>query len=272
VGALWVVASVLGPEARAQGQPVGSIEEIRQGRTPIESTSSVRLTATPAYARKPASQRDVLHVRELVELLEPYYVRANLHYGGTQSRLYVGSSGPRVGTVELQRRGAYEILPNRVDPLSGLELRIRHGVVVVEHAAGRLDTWVRGTLTSILGTTALFAVDSTSAEALLFIREGHVAFPEYGIDVQEGRSAWRLRDGAPPERFLLNPTDQQRLLREVTYLSEGVWRGPRPFYLRPTFYVPVGAAVIGGVVFLLTSGDGPADGEVIVRIPGAPLP
>ena len=259
------------PTVRAQGERVGSIEEMRQGQTRVDSTSGVRLTATPAYARKPARQRDALHVRELVELLEPYYVRASLHYGGTQSQLYVGSTGARIDTVELQRRGAYEILPHRVDPLSGLELRIRHGVIVVEHAAGRLDAWASGTLTRIFGTTVLFAVDSTRAEALLFLREGHVAFPDYGIDFSGQDAAWRLRDGLAPEFLQLGVAEWQQLRHEVEFLSDDLWHAARPLYQRPEFYLPVGAAVLGAVAFvLLADGDDGGDrvaGDVIVRIP-----
>jgi hypothetical protein len=258
-----------GPPAQAQGEAVGSIEEIRRGRTPVDSTASVRLTASPAYARKPARQRDALHLRELVELLEPYYVRVNLERGATRTRVYAGSSGARIGEVELQRRGAYEILPDRVDPLSGLELRIRHGVLVIEHAAGRLDAWAGGTLMRIRGTTALVAVDSTQAEALCFLREGHIEFPEHEMDSQGRYLAWRLREGFAPERIILSAPQQRRLVREVEHLSSGVWRGPRPFYQRPGFYIPVGAAVIGGGILLLTSRDdrGRVSGDVIVEVP-----
>jgi hypothetical protein len=255
------------PGAQAQGETVGRIEEIRRGRTPVDSTASVRLTASPAYARKPARQRDALHVRELVEVLEPYYVRVNLQHGATRTRIYAGSSGARIGEVELQRRGAYEILPDRVDPLSGLELRIRHGVLVIEHAAGRLDAWVGGTLMQIRGTTALIAVDSTQTEALCFLREGHIVFPEYGIDVEESNVAWRLREGVAPERLVLSAGAQRQLIREVRHLSSGVWSPPRPFYLRPEFYIPVGAAVIIGGAILLTSGSDRGYGEVNVYIP-----
>jgi hypothetical protein len=255
------------PGAQAQGEAVGSIEEMRRGRTPVETTSSVRLTATPAYARKPARQRDALHVRELVELLEPYYVRVNLQYGATRTRFYAGSSGATVGGVELQRRGAYEILPDRVDPLSGLELRIRHGVLVIEHAAGRLDALASGTLMRISGTTLLLAVDSTRTDALCFLREGHVEFPEYGIHTQEPNVVWRLREGVAPERIVLGPGAQRQLIREVQHLSSGVWSPPRPFYLRPEFYIPVGAAVVIGGAILLTSGSDRGYGDVNVYIP-----
>jgi hypothetical protein len=247
--------------ALAQGEAVGTIEEIRRGRTPVAETPSIRLTASPAYARKPARQRDALHVREIVELLEPYYVRANLHFGETRSRVVAGSSGARVDTVVLQRRGAYEILRNRVDPLSGLELRIRHGVIVIEHAAGRLDAWASGTLMRIRGTTALVAVDSTQTEALCFLREGHIEFPEYGIETEGVNVAWRLREGVAPERLVLTAGAQRQLIREVHHLSSGVWSPPRPFYLRPEFYIPVGAAVIVGGVLLLTSGSDRSYGD-----------
>jgi hypothetical protein len=227
----------------------------------------VRLTATPAYARKPARQRDALHARELVELLEPYYVRVNLRHGATRTQVYAGSSGATVGGVELQRRGAYEILPDRVDPLSGLELRIRHGVLVIEHAAGRLDAWASGTLMRVRGTTVLLAVDSTRADALCFLREGHVEFPEYGIDAQGANVVWRLREGVAPERLVLGAVAQRELIREVRHLTGGVWSTPRPFYTRPAFLIPVGAVAVGGAVLLLTSGDGRASGEVTVQIP-----
>ena len=246
---------------------VGSIEEIRRDQTPVDSAAAVLLTAAPAYARKPARPNDALHVRELVELLEPYYVRATLDYGQTRSRLFAGSSGAHIATVELQRSGAYEILADRVDPLSGLELRIRHGVVVVEHAAGRLDTWVSGTLMQVFGTTILFAADSTATEAYCFLQEGHVTFPAYGIDLEGRDVAWRLRDGHPPERLRLGAAERKQFRREVEFLSSDVWRGPRPFYLKPGFYLPVGAAVIGAGILLLTAGGDRASGEAIIQIP-----
>lgn len=265
---------LLASAAHAQGEEVGSIEEIREGgeagaevRAP---TPGVLLTASPAYTRKAAQRRAALHLREVVEIREPYYVRASLRYGGARSRLYVGSTGARIDTVTLQRRGAYEILPSGVDPLSGLELRIRHGVIVVEQAAGQLDAFVKGTLTSIFGTTVLFATDSTSADALLFLREGHIAFPAYGIEFRGQDAAWRLRAGFAPEPVRLDVAEWQQLRQEVEFLSDDLWAASRPFYQRPSFYVPAAVAVIGAGVaaVLLSNGDdGRIGGDVVVRIP-----
>jgi hypothetical protein len=268
-----VLCTLPAPASRAQGDEVGVIEEIQREGREVPSTADILLTATPAYTRKPASRSDALHVREIVELLEPYYLRATLRYGGVRSTLYAGSSGVEIDTVELQRRGAYEILPNRVDRLSGLELRIRHGVLVVEHAAGRLDAWVDSTLTRIFGTTVLFAVDSTSADAFLFLREGHIAFPAYDIEFTGQDAAWRLRDGVAPELVSLGVAEWQQLRREVEFLSDDLWHASRPFYQRPSFYVPAAVAVAGGAlvaVLLLSGGDdggGPVVGDAVIRIP-----
>lgn len=268
---------LLAPAVLAQGEEVGSIEEIRQGGAAGEAvkepTPGILLTASPAYTRKAAQRRAALHLREIVELREPYYVRASLRYHGARSRLYVGSTGARIDTVTLQRRGAYEILPSGIDPLSGLELRIRHGVIVVEQAAGQLDAFVKGTLTSIFGTTVLFATDSTSTDALLFLREGHIAFPEHGIEFRGQDAAWRLRAGFAPEPLQLDVAEWQQLRQEVEFLSDDLWTASRPFYQRPSFYVPVAIAVIGGGVaaaILLSGGEdggGRVGGEVVIRIP-----
>ena len=70
----------------AQPAAIGAIEEMRSGRSRVDSTDAVRLSAAALYARRPARQRDALHERELVELLEPYYVRATLLRGGAEGR------------------------------------------------------------------------------------------------------------------------------------------------------------------------------------------
>lgn len=269
---LLLASLALGPaaEALAQRETVGSIEEMRRDRRSVDSTDAVRLTSSPAYTRKPARKRDVLHTGELVELLEPYYVRAKLSYGSTRTRIYAGSSGEPIRAIELQQRGAYEIRPSGVDPLSGLELHIRHGVLVVDHAAGRLDTWVRGTLMRVFGTTVLFATDSTSTEAFCFLREGHVTFPEYGIDASGSDVMWRLRDGLPPERLAMSVAERGLLRHEVEHLTNDVWSsGPRPLWKKPGFYLPVGAAVLGaGLYFILKpSDDSGLSGDVLIRFP-----
>lgn len=279
-GWLGVIAFCLlcpAPAVHAQGEEVGSIEEIREGgergEEVREPAPGVLLTLSPSYTRKAAQRRAALHIREIVELLEPYYVRASLRYGGTRSQLYIGSTGARLDDVDLKRSGAYEILPSGVDPLSGLELRIRHGVIVVEQAAGQLDAFVKGTLTSIFGTTVLFATDSTSADAFLFLREGHIAFPNYGIEFRGQDAAWRLRAGIAPEPVRLDVAEWQQLRQEVEFLSADLWAVSRPFYQRPSFYVPAAVAVVGAGVaaaILLSGGDddgGRVGGEVIVRIP-----
>ena len=242
---------------------------MRLGAARVAETPAVRLTSRPAYARKPAREADPLHDREFVELLEPVYVKSFLDFGTTRTRVVAGSSGGRVGTVELQRRGGYEVRRNRFEPLTGLELQLRHGVLVVEHAAGVIDAWASATRMRILGTTVLIAVDSTNAEAICFLREGHLTFPDYGLDFAGRDVAWRLRDGARPERITLGPGEADRLRREVRRLSRDVWTGrARPLWRRPSFYLPAGAALVGaGVLTFVALRGGDASGTVVVPFP-----
>lgn len=268
--AALVLAVGLSPAPRAQPDAIGQIEEMRRDRKPVEATDAVRLSFGSSYARKPARQRDALHARELVELLEPYYVRASLAHGGAEARIAVGSSGAPVGDFAMDRRGAYEILPSGPRALSGLELRIRHGVLVVEHAAGRLDAWMARTRTRVLGTTVLFDADSTRLNQFVFLERGHLQFPDHGIDVQGHNVAFRLRPGGIPQRVSLSEAERRRLRREVEHLTDRVWRG-RPLWARPAFYLPVGVAVGAAAVLLLTrDGGGGADvldGTLTIRIP-----
>lgn len=258
------------PAVRAQPATVGRIEELRQDRAPVDSTRAVRLTSRPAYARKAARRADALHDREFVELLEPFYVRSSLAYGTTRTRVVAGSSGGTVGSFELQRRGGYEVRQNRFAPLTGLELQIRHGVLLIEHAAGEIDAWAGATRMRITGTTVLVSADSSRADALCFLREGHVAFPEYGITFEGRDVAWRLRDGVRPERLTLGAADEARLQREVRHLSTDVWRAhARPLWRRPRFYLPVGGAALVGagvLTFVALRGDR-ASGAVVVPFP-----
>ncbi|MEM1041059.1 MAG: hypothetical protein AAGI91_00370 [Bacteroidota bacterium] len=265
---LALLAFGFAADALAQRETVGSIEEIGRDRRSVDSTDAVRLTSTPVYTRKPARRQDALHIGELVELLEPYYVRANLSRGTTRTRLFAGSSGASINVFELEERGAYEILPGGVDPLSGLELRIRHGVMVLEHAAGRLDVWVDSTLMRIFGTTVLIAADSASTEAFCFLQQGHVAFPDYGIDARGSDVMWRLRAGAAPERIGMGAVVQEQFRQEIRHITHEVW--PVAFWRKPGFYLPVGAAVLGaGLYFLLRPGGGDGrSGDVLIRLPG----
>ena len=139
----------------------------------------------------------------------------------------------------------------------------------MEHAAGRLDAWARGTLTRVLGTTVLFDVDSTRAEQYLFLEHGHVQFPDYGIDVEGRNVAFRLRAGAAPERLQLSDAERRGLRREVDFLAEGVWRDT-PFWRKPAFLIGAGVVVGVGALLLFTGDDGGPDtyrGTVSVPLP-----
>lgn len=266
-----ILLALLTSSGRAQqvspagAKEVGHVERIaeRKGRF-IDVTSRAEIWRTIGALRSqvrrtaPLLDKDILRVRERV-LIDLLFQQPEL-----RTTVYLGSH-------HLSSVGSYEILQGSVGELTGLQLVVKQGVMVVEHARGGLLVVAGGIRTRIFGTTVLFVADSASGTATAYLDEGHISFPDYNMNETGKGRAWRLQPGQPPVELFLTAPDLRRWREEVQYTTRSVWH-KTPFWQSSSFLIPAAAVVAGGVGCVMAGclgggDDGTAQGGVGITIP-----
>jgi hypothetical protein len=234
-----VLAALLPDTARAQDVGVGKVYRIAEEKQSVDSTRRAELWRTRAGLRGQVRRDARLEVRDVVLLRDRIIVDLRFDQPGLASDAYL--------TSHLASGGGYEILgSDAVDTLSRLQLVVRQGVMVVQHARGQLRVLANGTRTDIRGTTVLFEVDSLTQTGRVFLQQGHITFPDYSmVGIGENR-AWRLKPGQKPEEFVPSGEQLKQWRHEVRYATYSVWH-PTPFWQKPSFLLPAAAVVVGGV-------------------------
>jgi hypothetical protein len=222
------------------GQDVGKVARIaeKQGED-LKETKRAEIWSTGAEFRSQVRQNAPLLVRDLVRLRERIIVGLDLWQPGFATRVYLGSH-------KLSPVGGFEILPGTVSSLSALQLVVKQGVMVVEHARGELLVVANGISTKILSTTVLFEVDSLAKTGIVFLQEGHIRFPAYDVEGIGQNRAWRLRPNQPPEEFVPTGNQLKQWRHEVQYSTQSVWHRT-PFWQKPSFLLPAAAVLAGGI-------------------------
>lgn len=260
---LTALLSVLPARVPAQ-QQVGIVARIAEKKGhDVDQTSRAELWR-PGDLRLQVKRASPILYRDIVRLRERIFINLSFDQPAFKTDVYLGST-------EISEVGNYEILQDSVGIVNGLQLVVKQGVMVVDHARGQLLVLAAGIRTRIFGTKVLFVVDSAAQEGTAYLSEGHLSFPDYGIDAQGKGRVWKLKAGQPPVEVFAPAADPARWQQEVNYTSESVWHA-RPFWQSPAFLVPAAAAVAGGVGCLAAScfgggGDGSSHGRVVVGIP-----
>jgi hypothetical protein len=203
--------------------------------------------------------------RDLVRMHERAYINISFKNPAFETEAFFGST-------EISAVGSYEIQEDTVGLVSGLQLVVKQGVMVVDHARGELLVLAAGIRTRIVGTTMLFVVDSVAGEGLAYLRDGSFSFPDYGVEAKGNDRVWRLRPGQAPVELFAPAADPARWHREVQYTTETVWKGT-PFWQTPAFLIPTVAVVAGGIgcaaagCFSGDDGPGTSTGSVSATIP-----
>lgn len=245
-----------------QAQQVGQIERIAdRSEKEITETPDARLVRTGNT--QPARKDADLFRNDLMQLLRSGIV-VNLRFEREQSdtRVYLGSR-------KLAAEGTYRIEENTTEALGRLQLVVVQGVMVIEHATGELMTIAANIRVRIFGTTVLFQVDESGTEGFLYLSEGHISFPDFGIDASGTDRAWRLQSGLPPVEIDPGRQMRRRWRREIQYNTASVWQAT-PFWQKPGFYIPATVAAVGlavGIVASTSGDDGPVEGDVVITLP-----
>lgn len=250
--------------ARAQ-QPVGNVERIAVERgVLVGATSLDEGEINRPAGRQAIITQDPLFTRDIVRLYKDIAVHMRFSEGSNRSQVFI-----RPGATSAA--GAYEIREDAIDPLSSFQVILRLGTMVVERESGRFVAFLLGKRVEVPGSTVLFNVSEADSVGLVYLRRGHIRFPECDIDERGEDLAWDWdlsRQPCPTPKVMGRP-QIRRWQRDLRYATETVWRRPVPFYRRPEFLIPVGAAVVGVAVVLLTGGDanGETSGSVIIPLP-----
>jgi hypothetical protein len=255
------VLALLATPSHAQ-QKVGFVARIAEKKGHfVDSTTRAELWRT-GDLRVQVRRAAPLLYQDIVRLRERIVIDLSFRQPELETDVYLGSR-------QLADVGSYEILRDSVGSVGGLELVVKQGVMIVEHARGGLLAVAAGIRTRIFGTTVLFAVDADDAAGTVFVREGHIAFPDYGIDAPGGNRAWHLRRGQAPVELILTGPELRRWQQEVEYTTQSVWHRT-PFWQTPKFLLPA-AAVAGGIGCLaagcFSAGDQGSQGGVVITIP-----
>lgn len=280
----WTTLSAIGllalpmVSALAQ-QEVGQVARIAEKRGHyVDSTTRAELWRTGTLREQVRRAAPLLY-QDIVRLRERIVVDLSFRQPGQQTTVYLSSRRPEqetalnagAGSRELSDIGSYEILRDSAAAVGGLQLVVKQGVMIVDHARGELLAVAAGIRTRIFGTTVLFSVDAGDATGTMFLREGHIAFPDYSIDASGQDRAWRLRRGQAPVELVLTASELKSWRQEVKYATQSVWQRV-PFWQSPSFLLPAAAVVAGGVGCLAAgcfSGgdDDGSQGGVVITIP-----
>jgi hypothetical protein len=261
LSAIGLLALLAAP-SHAQ-QEVGFVARIAEKKGHfVDSTSRAELWRTNGALRVQVRRAAPLLYQDIVRLRERIVIDLSFRQPELETDVYLGSR-------QLADVGSYEILRDSVGNVGGLQLVVKQGVMIIEHARGNLLAVAAGIRTRIFGTTVLFAVDADDATGTVFVREGHIAFLDYGIDATGRNRAWRLQRGQAPVELVLTGPELKRWQQEVEYTTQSVWHRT-PFWQAAKFLVPA-AAVAGGIGCLaagcFSGGDHGSQGGVVITIP-----
>ena len=257
-GILFAVVGATLLHGTGSAQSVGKVVRIAQNKgEDLAETTRAEIWSTGTQLRSQVRQNAPLLARDLVRLRERIIVGLDLLQPNLVTRVYLGSD-------KRTPVGSYEILPGTVASLNALQLVVKQGVMVVEHARGELLVVANGISTKILGTTVLFEVDSLAKTGTVFLQEGHIVFPDYRMDETGENRAWRVRPGQRPEEFIPTGNQVKQWRHEVRYATHSVWH-KTPFWQTPGFLIPAAAVVAGGIGCIAA---GCLDGGEGVPVPG----
>ena len=247
-------------------QRIGCVNKILEKRwlffnktVDASEAAEIRRRTTDAQLRtlKPIRPADPLNDRDVIRLNRSVDLELYLSERGSRSRIVL----ERGGLWELQR----DTVPRLV---------ITHGQMVVNQVEGQLEAYLENVLNVIHATTVYYDVDSTAGESFVFLKEGHMSFPEFGIDVQGSDSLWILRDGLAPEAVPATNAMIRRWSRREDHASREMWRAAeRPILQRPKFWLLAGGLAAGAtlldcaVTHMLCGADDGTRGEYRIPIP-----
>lgn len=181
---------------------------------------------------RPIRTEDPLNDQDFVRLGNRVDLEIYLSYANNTSR------------IVLERGGQWEI---RRDTLP--QLVISHGQMVVDQLQGRLETYLQNVLNVIHSTTVYYDVDSTSGETMVFLREGHISFPDFQIDIQGSDLLWIMRPGEAPQPVPADEAVIRRWQNREEHAIEQMWeRGERPILRRPRFWLLAGGLAVGAAL------------------------
>ncbi|MGH7525484.1 MAG: hypothetical protein ACREMX_02145 [Gemmatimonadales bacterium] len=254
--------TLLAARSHAQ-QEIGHVERIAEKKGHfVEVTSRAELWRTSGELRVPVRRAAPLLYQDIVRLRERIVIDLVFRQPGVETNVYLGSR-------QLADVGSYEILRDSVGNIGGLQLVVKQGVMVIEHVRGELLAVAAGIRTRIFGTTVLLAVDADDAEGTVFLREGRIDFPDYGMEATGTNRAWRLKRGQAPVELVLSGSELRPWQQEVEYTTQSVWH-QTPFWQKPSFLVPAAAVVAGGIGCVAAGcfgGDQGSQGGVVITIP-----
>lgn len=214
-------------------------------------TNGERRTLSPIRPADALNERDIVRLGRRVDL-----------------ELYLSGGGSK-SLVVLERGGLWELQRDTVP-----RLLITHGQMVVNQLEGRLEAYLENVLNVIHATTVYYDVDSTEGASFVFLKEGHMSFPEFGIDVQGSDSLWILRDGVAPETVQATDAMIRRWSRREDHARRQMWRAAeRPILQRPRFWLLAGGFAVGAtlldcaVTHVLCGGGDYTVGEYRIPIP-----
>lgn len=260
----WLIAclGVLPMAAASAQEQVGVVARIAEKKGHyVDQTSRAELWRASALSAQ-VKRSAPIQYRDIVRLRDRVYLNLSFDQAAFKTEVYLGSN-------DVAGTGSYEILENAIGAVTGLQLVVKQGVMVVDHARGELLVVAAGIRTRIFGTRVLFVVDSAAQEATAYLSEGHLSFPDYAIDARGTNRVWKLKPGQAPQEVFAPASDPARWQREVNYSTESVWHAT-PFWQTPAFLVPAAAVVAGSVGCLATSclGGAPSSrGGVVISIP-----
>lgn len=261
----WTILSAVGllvlSAGAARAQEVGFVSRIAEKKGHfVDSTTRAELWRTGTL-RLQVKRSAPLLFQDIVRLRERIVVDLSFRQPSLETNVYLGSR-------QLADVGSYEILRDSVGTVGGLQLVVKQGVMIIQHAHGGLLAVAADIRVRIFGTTVLFVVEPDGASGTMFVQEGHIAFPDYGIDASGRNRAWHLQRGQPPTELTLTDPELKRWQQEVKYSTQSVWHRT-PFWQSPAFLVPA-AAVVGGVGCLAAGcfgGNNDSRGGVVITIP-----
>jgi hypothetical protein len=258
-----VLLALTGPgPASGQEAEVGIVSRIKERHTEVPATQRAHIWRLGGS--QPAHREALLHMSDIVRMRNQVFIDVGLFGQDVESRVVFG-------TRELAEQGAYEIRENSIDALGGIELVVRQGVMVVEHARGRLSAIAAGVRTQIFGTTALFFVEDDGRTGRIYLPEGAIGFVDWPelerLEAGEFGRAWRISEGQQPTEIPLDAAVRRRWHNELEYNRTGVWTASVPFWRQPRYIIPATAAIIIGSALVYRYSTSSPTGQVVITIP-----
>lgn len=253
--ALMIVALASGV-ASAQA-PVGyvskMVETTRGNKVKTTQLAQIWSGLEPRY---PVIDGD-LFKGERVRIENGLWMQMMLESPGTESRIALASdpgmideSVAQLDSVSFGREGLYEI-GETVSELTGFGITVLNCLMHLRLLAGGVEVRAAGTVSVATGTELVYVVGADSNNGLMYLREGHVRFPDYSdITVNDG-DLYRLRRGQRPILLSLTAAQVKKWDDISRYGERTVWS--KPFWQQPAVRVGkwvVGAAAVGGLGYL----------------------